>query len=397
MSDASTDAPADDPPRELDDGAPSCSDASCSDASWTDARWRQRLRRSLLRWYDANARDLPWRRTRDPYAIWVSEIMLQQTQVATVIPYYEAFLSAFPTVHALAAADIGDVLRRWEGLGYYRRAKQMHAAAERIVREHGGRVPDSFDEVVALPGIGRYTAGAILSFSADRRLPIVEANTVRLYSRLVALRRPPAEAASNRLLWQVAESLLPRSGCGRFNQAAMELGSLLCTPRQPRCGECPLRLLCPTRREGLQGEIPGRVRTMQYEDRSHVAIVARHGEHFFLRRCPPGGHWAGLWDFPRYDVTGHSGAAETPTGIAAEVERRFAHEFGFAVRLREKIKRVRHGVTRFRITLDAFAADAEAKGTALDPHSGWYRPREIADLPLNTTGRKLAKMLPRSE
>lgn len=361
------------------------------DPSWTDARWRQRLRRSLLGWFDSHARDLPWRRTRDPYAIWVSEIMLQQTQVATVIPYFEAFLRDFPNVRALASAQIGDVLRRWEGLGYYRRARQMHAAAERMVQQHDGCLPESFAEMLALPGIGRYTAGAVLSISADRRLPVVEANTVRLYSRLVALRHPPAETTSNRLLWEVAESLLPRTRCGRFNQAAMELGALVCTPRQPRCAECPLRDLCPTYHQGLQGEIPGRVRALRYEDRSHVAIVARHGDRFFLRRCPPGGHWAGLWDFPRYDVTGRSDG--NPATLAVEVQRRFAEEFGFAVRVGEKMKTVRHGVTRFRITLDAFAAEAEARGTVSDPHCGWYHPQEIADLPLNTTGRKLAKML----
>lgn len=361
--------------------------------SWIDGRWRQRLRRRLLLWFDAHARDLPWRRTRDPYAIWVSEIMLQQTQVATVVPYYEAFMRRFPDVRALASADLGDVLRRWEGLGYYRRAKQMHAAAERMVQQHHGQLPDSFAELVALPGIGRYTAGAILSISADQRLPVVEANTVRLYSRLVALRRPPAEAASNRLLWQVAQALLPRERCGRFNQAAMELGALLCTPRRPDCAACPLQKLCPTCREGLQGEIPGRVRTMQYEERAHVAIVARHGDRFFLRRCPPGGHWAGLWDFPRYDLTGHSNGGEDPLAVAAEVERRFADEFGFAVRIGEKIRTVRHGVTRFRITLDAFAAEADSRGAANDAQRGWYRSQEIHDLPLNTTGRKLAKML----
>lgn len=362
------------------------------DPSWTDTRWRQRIRRRLLGWFDTHARDLPWRRTRDAYAIWVSEVMLQQTQVATVVPYFEAFIRDFPDVRALASADISDVLRRWEGLGYYRRAKQMHAAAERMVQQHGGTLPDSYSELVALPGIGRYTAGAILSISADRRLPVVEANTVRLYSRLVALRRPPAEAASNRLLWQVAQSLLPRERCGRFNQAAMELGALLCTPRQPDCAACPLQSLCPTYRDRLQGEIPGPVRTVRYEDRAHVAIVARHGERFFLRCCPPGGHWAGLWDFPRYDVTGQTGESGNPTEIAAEVERRFADEFGFAVRVGEKMHTVRHGVTRFRITLDAFAAEVDARG-ADSTQSGWYRPQEMHHLPLNTTGRKLAEML----
>lgn len=345
-------------------------------------------------WFTTSARDLPWRKTSDPYAIWVSEVMLQQTQVATVIPYFERFIRDYPTPAALAAADEGEVLRRWEGLGYYRRAKQMHAAAKRIAMEHGGRFPESFDAVLALPGIGRYTAGAVLSISRDQRLPVVEANTLRLYSRLIALRLPPATTAANRLLWEVAEALLPRQQSGRFNQAAMELGALLCTPRGPACESCPLRTLCPTYRDGLQGEIPGKVRTMQYENRTHVAVVAQHEDRFFLRRCPPGGHWAGLWDFPRYDVTANTA---TPTVIAnaamaAEIERRFAAEFGFEVRVGEKLKTLRHGVTRFRITLDAFAAEADRRSSDSN-ESGWYHPREMIHLPLNTTGRKLTRLL----
>ena len=360
------------------------------DAAWRSAAWRAGVRRRLVAWFASSARDLPWRKTRDPYAIWISEVMLQQTQVATVIPYFERFLHDYPTPAALAAADEAEVLRRWEGLGYYRRAKQLHAAAKQIAAEHDGRFPESFAAVLAIPGIGRYTAGAVLSIARDQRLPVVEANTLRLYSRLVALRQPPAAKAANALLWEVAARLLPRQQSGRFNQAAMELGALLCTPRQPACGACPLRNLCPTYRDGLQGEIPGRVRTMQYEKRDHAAVVVQHENHFFLRRCPPGGHWAGLWDFPRYDVTGTA-------NVAAEIERRFADDFGFAVRVGEKIKTLRHGVTRFRITLDAFAAEAERQMAdprpANDLQSGWYDPREIAALPLNTTGRKLTQLL----
>ncbi|WP_235934686.1 A/G-specific adenine glycosylase [Candidatus Laterigemmans baculatus] len=361
------------------------------DGSWRSASWRTQLRRRLLTWFTTSARDLPWRKTRDPYAIWVSEVMLQQTQVATVIPYFERFLRDYPTPAALAAADEAEVLRRWEGLGYYRRAKQLHAAAKRITAEHGGRFPETFEAVLALPGIGRYTAGAVLSISRDQRLPVVEANTLRLYSRLIALRQPPTATAPNRLLWEVAAAILPRQQAGRFNQAAMELGALLCTPRNPDCERCPLRSLCPTRREGLQEEIPGKVRTLQYEDRSHVAVVAQHEDRFFLRRCPPGGHWAGLWDFPRYDLT--PAAALPGDALAAEVERRFAAEFGFAVRLGEKLKTLRHGVTRFRITLDAFTAEANRR-EADSAECGWYQPHEILDLPLNTTGRKLSRLLP---
>src|SRR5205823_5405848 len=177
------------------------------------------------------ARDLPWRRTRDLYAIWISEIMLQQTQVATVIPYFERFFTRFPDVAALAAADEHDVLQLWEGLGYYRRARQLHAAAKQIMAEHRGQFPISYDDVRLLPGIGRYTAGAILSIGLDQRLPILEANSVRVLSRLTAYRGDVNSVAGRQKLWEVAESILPQRDCGTFNQAVMELGSEICTPR----------------------------------------------------------------------------------------------------------------------------------------------------------------------
>src|SRR5687768_8168178 len=190
--------------------------------------WRTLLTRKLLAWFDRSARDLPWRRTSDLYAIWISEVMLQQTQVATVIAYFERFLHRFPDVGSLAAADEQQVLRLWEGLGYYRRARQLHAAARKIVAEHGGQFPRSYEAVRGLPGIGRYTAGAILSIGLDQRLPILEANTIRVLSRLIALRDDPRTTRSQAPLWQVAEEILPAADCGAFNQALMELGSEIC-------------------------------------------------------------------------------------------------------------------------------------------------------------------------
>ena len=190
-----------------------------------DAPWRRGFRRRLKTWYADHARDLPWRRSRDPYAVWVSEIMLQQTQVATVRGYFDRFIRAFPTIDALARADEQDVLRLWEGLGYYRRARQLHAAAKIVADEHGGRFPRNRDAVDRLPGIGRYTAGAILSIAFDQRQPILEANTVRLFCRLLGYEGDPASTAGQRLLWAMAEAVLPRREVGLFNQALMELGS----------------------------------------------------------------------------------------------------------------------------------------------------------------------------
>ncbi|MGI9427831.1 MAG: A/G-specific adenine glycosylase, partial [Bythopirellula sp.] len=214
------------------------------DLSQRDAKWKQTLRRRLLTWYSKHARDLPWRKSNNPYRVWVSEVMLQQTQVETVKPYFQRFMKAFPTVRKLALADEQHVLRLWEGLGYYRRARGLHAAARKIVSEHRGRFPRDVETLQTLPGIGRYTAGAIVSIAYDQRAPILEANTIRLLARLIGYRDDPTKTAGQKLLWQTAEEVLPRKDIARFNQALMELGSLVCKPANPICPECPLESLC---------------------------------------------------------------------------------------------------------------------------------------------------------
>src|SRR5688572_10138399 len=247
--------------------------------------WRRSLARRMLAWFKKHARDLPWRRTRDLYAIWLSEIMLQQTQVGTVIPYWERFLARFPDVASLAAAEEREVLRLWEGLGYYRRARQLHAAAGRIALEHQGKFPTSYEAVRSLPGIGRYTAGAILSIGRDQRLPILEANTVRVLSRLTAFRGDTASTTGQRFLWSVAERILPRKQAGTFNQALMELGSEICTPRAPACERCPVAKLCPTFALGLQAIIPAPKRRTQYEEVTEAAVVISRGSKVLVRQC----------------------------------------------------------------------------------------------------------------
>src|SRR6188768_3339922 len=257
------------------------------------------LHQRLLGWFSAEARDLPWRWTRDLYRIWISEIMLQQTQVVTVVGYFQRFVARFPDVRALAAADEHDVLRLWEGLGYYRRARQLHAAARQIVSVHDGEFPATFAEVVALPGIGRYTAGAILSIGRDVKLPILEANTVRVLSRLTAFRGDTTSPQGQKFLWRIAEELLPDDSVGNFNQALMELGATICTPRSPACLLCPVSALCPTRKAGLQEEIPAAKKPKDFQDVTEAAIVLRRRDgRVLLRLHKPGERWAGLWDFP---------------------------------------------------------------------------------------------------
>ncbi|MEX2115046.1 MAG: A/G-specific adenine glycosylase, partial [Pirellulales bacterium] len=256
------------------------------------AAWPSGLRRRLLAWYRRHRRDLPWRRTSDPYAIWVSEIMLQQTQVATVVPYFHRFLAAFPSIGALAESEESEVLRLWEGLGYYRRARQMHRAARLLVAEHQAAFPRDLAIVRGLPGIGRYTAGAIVSIAFDLPAPILEANTVRLLSRLIGYRGDTSSVAGQKVLWKTAESLLPKRGSGELNQALMELGSLICAPRAPDCHRCPLNSLCTAQRRGEQERIPRLRAKPRIESVREAAIVLWRGDRVLLRRRATGERWA---------------------------------------------------------------------------------------------------------
>jgi A/G-specific adenine glycosylase len=252
----------------------------------------------LLRWYRQNRRALPWRGRRDPYFIWLSEAMLQQTQVATVVPYYERFLERFPTIERLAAAPLDDVLRLWAGLGYYARARNLHAAARRIVADHGGKLPDTVEELRKLPGFGPYTAGAVASIAFGRRAAVVDGNVARVLARLHAIRSDVRAPATRSRLWRLAESLLPRRSCGDFNQAMMELGATLCTPAIPRCGRCPLRTECRAFRLGAADRLPVVAARPRVRRETHVvAAITRAGRWLFVRR-PRRGLWGGLWELP---------------------------------------------------------------------------------------------------
>lgn len=361
-------------------------DSPPHDHRWREAKWRQLVQRRLLKWFYTSQRVLPWRQNRDPYRVWLSEVMLQQTQVNTVIPYFQRFLKRYPTVRDLAAADEHEVLQLWEGLGYYRRARQLHAAARKIAEEYDGRFPEAYAQVLALPGIGRYTAGAILSIALNQRLPIVEANTQRLYSRLIAQRWHPTQPQANALLWEFAETILPRKAPGQFNQAAMELGALICLPKAPKCLLCPLRQQCAAHELGLEAEIPGKVKKLKYEQRDEFVLLVAAGtpRRYFVHQVPEGGRWAGLWDFPRF------GPPEVTS--AEEAARRLAEDFGIRAELGPVAGKIKHGVTRFRITLHVHHATA-ARRTPSRTTRRWCTPAELEQLPLNVTARKLAKDL----
>ncbi len=331
--------------------------------------------------------------------------MLQQTQVATVIDYYRRFLARFPNVVTLAGAEEQEVLALWAGLGYYRRARQLHAAAQVMATEFGGEFPSAFEDILKLPGVGRYTAGAIASFAFDQRAPVLEANTIRLFSRLLALRDAPSRAASQRRLWEFAEQILPRrsGGSGEINQAVMELGSLICTPKQPDCDSCPVARMCPTFELGLQSEIPRPNPKKAFVAKNHALVVIWNRGKVLMRRNPPGQWWDGLWDFPRTDVTGDGSNAsffdaarpdseDSLSGVRSALSR----DLGLRCVPLEHFRTIKHGVTRFRISLFCYRAEREDSASSLrklEAEWRWVDIRSPPDLPLTSTAEKLRRAL----
>ena len=348
------------------------------------------LRRAVQRWAGQHGRDLPWRDIRDPYRVWISEIMLQQTTVAAVKPYYERFLTHFPDVFALAAADEADVLRLWEGLGYYSRARNLHRGARQLVTQWQGVFPQDVVALQTVPGIGRYTAGAIASFAYGMRAPIVEANTLRLYARLLGYEGDPRGAAGQKVLWSFAETILPSTETGRFNQTLMDLGATVCTPQAPACPVCPVRVHCRANREQRVTEIPRPAVRRQMTNVAAYTIAIRAARQFLIRRCQPGERWAGLWDFPRFE-------RETPLTAPVDIERTLSawsrQTTGLQIQVGPQVAEIRHVVTRYRITLRCFLAERMAGRLARDHEWKWVSTRGLADYPLSVTGRKIANRL----
>ena len=397
-----------------------------------DTNWLRRFRSALRRWHAHGGRDLPWRNCRDPYKVWISEIMLQQTTVAAVKPYFERFLKRFPNVAALAAANESDVLRLWEGLGYYSRGRNLRKAAQVIVA-NGGEFPETLDELLPLPGIGRYTAGAIVSFAFDRPAPILEANTLRLYSRLLGFRDDPRSTAGQRVLWSFAEKLVPTKSPGEFNQALMDLGATVCTPTEPRCDECPVAACCRALAQQAQAEIPLPARRPEITETREAYVAIESSGRYLIYRRPEGQRWAGLWDFPRFELPARDAKAGNPKrqrgcekitrGTATKTDRvpdsladasgymgrraiadarrfleqQIAADFGPRVTISERLTQIKHSVTRFRITLDCWRAETIGNHELITKHpTAWVKPSQFARYPFSTTGRQFAECLSRS-
>jgi A/G-specific adenine glycosylase len=338
----------------------------------------------LLAWYGRAGRDLPWRRTRDPYRIWLSEIMLQQTGVDTVVPYYERFLAAFPDVAALAAAPLERVLERWAGLGYYRRARHLHAAAQRIMARHGGRLPDDPEQLLDLPGIGRSTAGAILSIAFDRKAPILDGNVRRVLCRLLALPGDPRSGPVEKRLWQAAEDLTPEDRPHDYAQAIMDLGATVCTPRRPDCENCPLAGLCRAFWQGLQEQLPERRARKTVPLVSQAALLLCRDGRYLVRRRPLDGMLGGLWEFPAMAVPeGQTARQAAETLLAGE---------GLAA-VPEALGTVRHAYSHFRVEVHLFTCRTADDGRVADEEQRWLSAAQLADWPLHGAHKKALGLL----
>jgi A/G-specific adenine glycosylase len=340
-----------------------------------DAARARELRALLLAWFDRERRDLPWRADRDAYRVWISEAMLQQTRVETVLPYYARFVARFPDVGMLAAAPVDDVLAAWSGLGYYRRARTLHAAARAVVELHGGQLPRTRAELLALPGVGPYTAGAVLSIAYDLREALVDGNVARVLARLFAVDGDPASSAFQERAWGLARALVADAERpGDWNQALMELGALVCAPREPDCARCPLAGLCAARATGRERELPRAKARAAPVDVELVLLVAERGDALLLERRPETGRMAGLWQLPT--VERGSAARLAPSEWPAPAR----------VVLGAPLGVLRHTITCHRIRAELVRATLASE--ALPPEWRWCARGELGELALTGLAKK---------
>lgn len=352
------------------------------------------FRESLPAWFDGVRRPMPWREggadgRRDPYRVWVSEVMLQQTRVETATPYFERFVDAFPTVAALAAAPQDRVLKLWEGLGYYSRARNLHRAAGVVVAEHGGAVPDTEVAFRALPGVGPYTAAAVLSLAFGRPLAVLDGNVVRVLARVFAVEADAKAGPTRRALQTLADRLLDTGDPGRFNEAVMELGAVLCTPRSPACPACPLRGVCAAYAEGAPERYPVVSKAKPVPHHTVVvAVVADGAGRLLIQRRPEDAMLGGLWEFP-------GGKQEPGEALAETCRREVREELGVEVEVGRALARVEHAYSHFRITLHAFRCrltEGEPVSASGEPVR-WVRPESLDDYAFPRANRRVIEAL----
>jgi A/G-specific adenine glycosylase len=346
------------------------------------------FRKQLLQWYAGHRRNLPWRDTDDPYAIWVSEVMLQQTQVQTVIPYYQRFLDRFPDVKRLAAADLQEVLLMWEGMGYYARARNLHRAAKQVVTEYDGRLPATLKEIRKLPGVGEYIASAVLSIAFEQPHAVVDGNVKRVTARLFEIETPVNSTGAYRRFKAVADGILDCKQPGAFNQAVMELGALVCTPRRPTCRSCPVQAHCAAYRSEQVPAYPIRLKRKPVpEYRIAVGIVFKKDRALIARRKPEG-LLGGLWEFP-------GGKIKTDEDPVMACVREIKEEVNLVIEVERQLTRVRHAYTHFRIVMDVFVCrlvSGRVKLTGPVDYR-WVRLGDLEQYPFPGANRKFIPLL----
>jgi A/G-specific adenine glycosylase len=338
----------------------------------------------ILDWYTKHARVLPWRGLSDPYAIWVSEIMLQQTRVETVIPYFERWLRQFPTVQALAEAPEQVVLSAWEGLGYYSRARNLHKAAKMVVSEFGGQIPHEISQLRKLPGVGRYTTAAIASIAFNQDFATLDGNLRRVFARVFDVAEPADAPAGDQILWALAEEHVPPGRAGDYNQALMDLGATICLPKTPLCLLCPLDEVCQARALGVQAQRPVLKPKAAVPHKLKIAVVILQDESVLLALRPAQGLLGGLWEFPSAEVN-----ADTPEALVAAIET----EYQLRVKPSAALMEIRHAYTHFTLTESAWRCDLIQK----TDHASlkWVPVAELDDYPMGKVDRGIAKVAQR--
>jgi A/G-specific adenine glycosylase len=344
--------------------------------------------RPVLEWFAAQARDLPWRKTYDPYQVWISEIMLQQTQIDRVINYFQRWMQAFPHVRALAAASQDQVFSLWEGLGYYNRARNLHRAAKLVTDQLGGELPRDHASWLALPGVGPYTAAAVCAIAFNQPHAVVDANVERIFARVFDLDRPVRQRATASFIREQALRLTPSAQARQFSQALMELGALVCQPRRPRCSACPLHDVCEARRLDIVLERPIPAKAVKYIPIAVATGVLMAQGLIYIQKRPATGVWAGLWEFP-------GGSIEGPETPQQALVREYLEETGFAIQALQKLAVIQHGYTKYRVTLHCFSCALPENRPTPPPiltaaqEYRWVRPEKLADLAFPAGHRKL--------
>jgi A/G-specific adenine glycosylase len=353
------------------------------------------FQKNLIQWFEKNQRPLPWRRHYKPYDVWISEIMLQQTQVETALPYFDRWMKLFPDLKTLAKSDLEKVLKAWEGLGYYSRARNLHTTAKRVMEKHGGVFPEDYEEILSLKGIGRYTAGAIASIAFNQEKPIVDGNVFRVLSRLYAISDPIDSEKTKKKFWILQESLIPKDQARYFNQALMELGALVCTAQNPRCGACPIQGFCEASKQNQAENYPVRAKKKKIVKVLAGALVISHGGKYLIHQRPLGKIMGGLWEFPEWKLAQETALSKRQ--IMAKLAKLVKKEFKTSFKKIDFLGTIKRNYTHHNETLHIFLAHTTRKIKAAQDKKiwpeAWISKEEFKNYPFSAAHKKIAHLI----